>query len=55
MQLRIKTLYRKNMSILINLLWGAEIGAAITIGAVTIYSIDGNHPFLVTSDMPQFT
>jgi hypothetical protein len=51
MQLRIKTLYRKNMSTAINILWGIEIVAAITIGSVTTYYIEGN--IFRTSDMLQ--
>ena len=42
MQLRIKTLYRRKMSTIINVLWGVEIFAAAAIGIVTTYSIEGN-------------
>lgn len=43
MQLRIKTLYRENMTTLINILWSIEILAAIAIGTVITYLIKGNH------------
>jgi len=43
MQLRIKTLYRRKMSNIINILWGVEIVAVAAIGIVTTYFIEGNN------------
>jgi hypothetical protein len=51
MQLRIKTLYRRNMSTIINILWGIEIVAAVAIGIMTTYSIEGK--YFVVFDMFQ--
>jgi hypothetical protein len=42
MQLRIKTLYRRKMSTIINILWGLEIVAAVAIAIVSTYFIEGN-------------